>query len=289
MSILIDADTRVLVQGITGREGSFHTREMLAYGADVVAGVTPGKGGQRVEGVPVFDHVEVVLENMDVDASVIFVPAPHAMDAILEAADAEIPLITCVTEGIPLWEMLRAVCYLQDKPVRLVGPNCPGAITPGVTKVGIMPGHIHLPGNVGVVSRSGTLTYEIVWSLTRADLGQSTCVGIGGDPVVGTSFVDILGLFEEDSQTEAVVLIGEIGGQAEQRAAEFVQAEMSKPVVAFIAGRTAPAGQRMGHAGAIISGEGGRAEQKIAALRAAGALVAEQPAQVSEFLYEAMG
>ncbi len=289
MSILIDADTRVLVQGITGREGSFHTREMLAYGADVVAGVTPGKGGQRVEGVPVFDHVEVVLENMDVDASVIFVPATHAMDAILEAADAEIPLITCVTEGIPLWEMLRAVCYLQDKPVRLVGPNCPGAITPGVTKVGIMPGHIHLPGNVGVVSRSGTLTYEIVWSLTRADLGQSTCVGIGGDPVVGTSFVDILGLFEEDSQTEAVVLIGEIGGQAEQRAAEFVQAEMSKPVVAFIAGRTAPAGQRMGHAGAIISGEGGRAEQKIAALRAAGALVAEQPAQVSEFLYEAMG
>ncbi len=289
MSILIDADTRVLVQGITGREGSFHTREMLAYGADVVAGVTPGKGGQRVEGVPVFDHVEVVLENMDVDASVIFVPAPHAMDAVLEAADAEIPLITCVTEGIPLWEMLRAVCYLQDKPVRLVGPNCPGAITPGVTKVGIMPGHIHLPGNVGVVSRSGTLTYEIVWSLTRADLGQSTCVGIGGDPVVGTSFVDILGLFEEDSQTEAVVLIGEIGGQAEQRAAEFVQAEMSKPVVAFIAGRTAPAGQRMGHAGAIISGEGGRAEQKIAALRAAGALVAEQPAQVSEFLYEAMG
>ncbi|MFO7919126.1 MAG: succinate--CoA ligase subunit alpha [Anaerolineae bacterium] len=289
MSILIDADTRVLVQGITGREGSFHTREMLAYGADVVAGVTPGKGGQRVEGVPVFDHVEVVLENMDVDASVIFVPAPHAMDAVLEAADAEIPLITCVTEGIPLWEMLRAVCYLQDKPVRLVGPNCPGAITPGVTKVGIMPGHIHLPGNVGVVSRSGTLTYEIVWSLTRADLGQSTCVGIGGDPVVGTSFVDILGLFEEDSQTEAVVLIGEIGGQAEQRAAEFVQAEMSKPVVAFIAGRTAPAGQRMGHAGAIISGEGGRAEQKIAALRAAGALVAEQPAQVSELLYEAMG
>ena len=288
MSILVDANTRVLVQGITGREGSFHTKQMLDYGSNVVAGVTPGKGGESVEGIPVFDHVEAALGPTGANMSIIFVPAPYAMDAILEAAETGIPLIACVTEGIPLWDMIRVARYLQGKPVRLLGPNCPGAITPGVAKVGIMPGHIHLPGNVGVVSRSGTLTYEIVWGLTQAGLGQSSCLGIGGDPIVGTSFVDILRLFEEDSQTEAVVLIGEIGGQAEQRAAEFIEAEMTKPVVAFIAGRTAPSGQRMGHAGAIISGEGGRAEQKIASLRAAGALVAEKPGQVAERLHEVM-
>ncbi len=288
MSILIDADTRVLVQGITGREGSFHARQMLSYGTNVVAGVTPGKGGQSVEGVPVFDHVQVALENSGADVSIVFVPAPYAMDAILEAMEANIPLIACVTEGIPLWDMLRVARYLQDEPVRLLGPNCPGIISPGVTKVGIMPGHIHLPGNVGVVSRSGTLTYEIVWGLTQADLGQSSCVGIGGDPIVGTDFVDILRLFEADPQTEAVVMIGEIGGQAEQRAGEFIEAEMTKPVVAFIAGRTAPPDRRMGHAGAIISEEGGRAEKKIAILRSAGALVAEQPVQVAELLYEVM-
>lgn len=289
MSILIDADARVLVQGITGREGSFHTREMLAYGTNVVAGVTPGKGGERVEGVPVFDHVEAAIEGTGADVSIIFVPAPYAMDAILEAIDGEIPLVACVTEGIPLWDMMRAARYLQDKPVRLLGPNCPGAITPGVVKVGIMPGHIHLPGSVGVISRSGTLTYEIVWGLTQAGLGQSTCVGIGGDPIVGTSFVDILRLFEEDPETGSVLLIGEIGGRAEQRAAEFIEAEMTKPVVAFVAGRTAPPGQRMGHAGAIISGEEGRVEKKVAALRSAGALVAEQPDQAAELVQEAMG
>ncbi|MFP3895806.1 MAG: succinate--CoA ligase subunit alpha [Anaerolineales bacterium] len=288
MSILIDADTRVLVQGITGREGSFHTKQMLSYGTNVVAGVTPGKGGERVDGVPVFDHVEVALENSGANVSIVFVPAPYAMDAILEAMEANIPLVACVTEGIPLWDMLRVARYLQDKPVHLLGPNCPGVISPGVTKVGIMPGQIHLPGNVGVVSRSGTLTYEIVWGLTQADLGQSSCVGIGGDPIVGTDFVDILRLFEEDPQTETVVLIGEIGGQAEQRAAEFIETEMTKPVVAFVAGCTAPPGQRMGHAGAIVSGEGGRAEKKIAILRSAGALVAERPAQVAELLYEVM-
>lgn len=284
MSILVDRTTRVLVQGITGREGSFHTRQMLAYGTPVVAGVTPGKGGQVVEGVPVYDDVLTAVRQTGANTSVIYVPAPYAADAILEAADGGIHLIVCITEGIPVWDMLRVMRYLQDKPVRLLGPNCPGITTPGVAKVGIIPGHIHRPGPVGVVSRSGTLTYEIVWALTQAGLGQSTCLGIGGDPLNGTSFVEILHLFEEDSQTRAIVLIGEVGGSAEEEAAEYIAAHVSKPVVAFVAGRTAPPGRRMGHAGAIVAGGTGRAEDKIAKLCAAGVLVADYPEQVAELL-----
>jgi len=288
MSILVDRSTRVLVQGITGREGSFHTRQMLAYGTPVVAGVTPGKGGQRVEGVPVYDDVLTAVRQTGANTSVIYVPAPHAADAILEAADGGISLIVCITEGIPVWDMIRVMRYLQGKPVRLLGPNCPGVTTPGVAKVGIIPGHIHQPGPVGVVSRSGTLTYEIVWALTQAGLGQSTCLGIGGDPLNGTSFVEVLRLFEEDPQTQAIVLIGEIGGSAEEEAAEYIAAHVRKPVAAFIAGRTAPPGRRMGHAGAIIAGGTGRAEDKIAKLRAAGVLIADYPEQVAELLSNRM-
>jgi len=284
MSILVDRSTRVLVQGITGREGSFHTRQMLAYGTRIVAGVTPGKGGQVVEGVPVYDDVLTAVRQTAANTSVLYVAAPQAVDAILEAADGGISLIICITEGIPVWDMIRVVRYLQGKPLRLLGPNCPGVTTPGVAKVGIIPGHIHLPGPVGVVSRSGTLTYEIVWALTQAGLGQSTCLGIGGDLINGTSFVDVLRLFEEDPQTRAFVLIGEIGGSAEEEAADYIAAHVSKPVAAFIAGRTAPAGRRMGHAGAIIAGGTGKAEDKIAKLRVAGVLVADYPEQVAELL-----
>jgi len=288
VSILVNAETRVLVQGITGREGSFHTRQMLDYGTRIVGGVTPGKGGQRVEGVPVFDDMATAVARTGADTSIIYVPAPAAPDAILEAADAGVGLVICVTEGIPIWDLLTVLRYLQGKPVRLLGPNCPGLITPGAAKVGIMPGHIHRPGRVGVVSRSGTLTYEVVWALSQCGLGQSTAVGIGGDPVVGSTFVDILRLFEEDPETDAVALIGEIGGSAEEEAAAYLRASMHKPVVAFVAGRAAPPGRSMGHAGAIISGGQGHAEAKIAALRAVGALIADLPEAVAPLMREVL-
>ena len=288
MSILVGPETRLLVQGITGREGSFHTQQMLAYGTRMVAGVTPGKGGESVAGVPVFDTVAEAVTATGANTSVIYVPPARAAEAILEAADAGIGLIVCITEGIPVWDMLRVLRALQGRPARLVGPNCPGIITPGVAKVGIMPGHIHAPGTVGVVSRSGTLTYEVVWALTQAGLGQSTAVGIGGDPLVGTNFVDVLRLFAADPATRAVALIGEIGGSAEEEAAAYI-AGMHKPVAAFIAGRTAPPGRRMGHAGAIIAGGVGTAADKIARLREAGALIAETPAQVATLLAKRLG
>lgn len=280
MSILVDQNTRLLVQGITGGEGSFHTQRCIEYGTKVVAGVTPGKGGTTVFGVPVFNTVEAAVKETGANASIIFVPAPFAADAILEAADAGIPLIVCITEGIPVLDMVMVHQYLKNKPTRLIGPNCPGVISPGKCKVGIMVGEIHMPGKVGVVSRSGTLTYEAVAQLTALSIGQSTCVGIGGDPLPGSTFVDILRLFQEDADTEAVVLIGEIGGTAEQEAAIFIKEQMTKPVVAFVAGATAPPGRRMGHAGAIISGSSGRAQEKIAALEAAGAVIAHSPAEI---------
>lgn len=280
MAILVDENTRLLVQGITGREGSFHTQQAVAYGTKVVAGVTPGKGGIRHEGIPVFNTVEEAVRKEGANASVIFVPPPAAAEAIMEAADAGLPLVICITEGIPTLDMVRAMAFLERKKTRLIGPNCPGVISPGKCKVGIMPGHIHMPGSVGVISRSGTLTYEAVDQLTRRRIGQSTCVGIGGDPIIGTSFVDLLMLFKEDDQTNAVVLIGEIGGTAEEEAADFIKREFHKPVIGFIAGRTAPPGRRMGHAGAIIAGGRGTAEEKIAALRAAGVTVAESPAEI---------
>jgi len=288
MSILVNEDTRLLVQGITGREGTFHTRQMLDYGTRIVAGVTPGKGGMKVEGVPVFDTVQQAVEETEANASIIYVPARFAPDAILEAACAGIPLIVCVTEGIPVLDMIEVCYHLQRMNVRLIGPNCPGLISPGKAKVGIMPGHIHTPGPVGVVSRSGTLTYEVVHALTRAELGQSTCVGIGGDPIIGSDFISILRLFEADPDTKAVVLIGEIGGDDEERAALFIRAEMTKPVVAFVAGRTAPPGKRMGHAGAIILGTSGTASAKIAAFQAVGVSVAEYPSQIPTLLKEVM-
>jgi succinyl-CoA synthetase alpha subunit len=282
MSILISKNTRLLVQGITGREGTFHSRQMIEYGTQVVAGVTPGKGGQwAIDGkVPVFDTVTEAVEATDANASIIYVPARFAPDAILEATDAELLLVVCITEGIPTQDMIQVRAYLDQEETRLVGPNCPGLITPGEAKVGIMPGHIHKPGPIGVVSRSGTLTYEVVHALTMQGIGQSTCVGIGGDPVNGSSFIDILKLFESDPMTEQVVLIGEIGGTDEERAAEFIAAKMSKPVTAFIAGRTAPPGKRMGHAGAIIEGGSGTAAEKMAALEAVGVRVAEHPEQI---------
>lgn len=284
MSILVDKNTRLLVQGITGREGAFHTREMLDYGTKVVAGVTPGKGGMEVAGVPVFNAVKQAVETTRANTSIIYVPARFAPDAIYEAADAGIGLVVCITEGIPTQDMIRVKAYLDQKGVRLIGPNCPGAITPGQAKVGIMPGHIHQPGSVGVVSRSGTLTYEVVYDLTAHGLGQSTCVGIGGDPILGSDFIDILTLFEEDTATEKVVLIGEIGGTDEERAADFIASEMTKPVVAFIAGRTAPPGKRMGHAGAIIQGGTGTAAEKIATLEAVGVKVARYPGEIPDLL-----
>lgn len=280
MSILIDKKTRLLVQGITGGEGSFHTQRCIEYGTKVVAGMTPGKGGSEILGVPVFNTVETAVKETGANASLIFVPAAFAADAILEAADAGIPLVVCITEGIPVSDMVVVHNYLKGKQTRLIGPNCPGLISPGKCKVGIMAGEIHLPGNIGVVSRSGTLTYETVAQLTSLGIGQSTCVGIGGDPMPGSTFVDILELFQKDKNTKAVVLIGEIGGTAEQEAAKFIKEKMTKPVVAFVAGATAPPGRRMGHAGAIISGSSGRAQDKIAALAAAGATIAPNPAEI---------
>ncbi|MER3404926.1 MAG: succinate--CoA ligase subunit alpha [Chloroflexota bacterium] len=286
MSVLLDETSRVLVQGITGREGEFHTRQMLEYGTKVVAGVTPGRGGQQVAGVPVFDTVRQAVGETGANASIIFVPAAFAPDAILEAVDGGIPLIVCITELIPALDMLKLYHHVRSSGVRLIGPNCPGLISPGKSKLGIMAGYIFRPGNVGVVSRSGTLTYEVVYQLTQRGIGQSTCVGIGGDPIVGTGFIDVLELFEQDPQTAAVVLIGEIGGTDEELAANYIRTRMSKPVVAFIAGRTAPPEKRMGHAGAIISGGTGTAAAKIAALQAAGVAVAETPGQVAELVQQ---
>ncbi len=288
MSILIDRETRLLVQGITGREGSFHTTQMVEYGTNVVAGVTPGGRGKTVAGVPVFDTVADAVGETGANASIIYVPARFAPDAVYEAVDARIPFMVCITEGIPVSDMVPVAAYVKAKGARLLGPNCPGLIAPGEAKVGIMPGSIHTPGPVGLVSRSGTLTYEVVDALTRAGLGQSTAVGIGGDPVIGTSFVDALRLFQDDPKTEAIVVIGEIGGSDEEDAARFIAEHVTKPVAGFIAGQTAPPGKRMGHAGAIISGGTGTAAEKIAALEGAGVRVAESPSQVPGLLREAM-
>jgi succinyl-CoA synthetase alpha subunit len=289
MSILVGAQTRLLVQGITGREGEFHSRAMLEYGTNIVAGVTPGKGGKEaVDGrVPVFDTVADAVAQTGADAACIFVPAPFAPDAMLEAADAGVPLVICITEGIPALDMLRVHDVLGSQGVRLIGPNCPGATTVGGAKVGIIPGDIHRPGPVGLVSRSGTLTYEVVQAMTDAGVGQTTCVGIGGDPIVGTTFIDVLEMLNADPETEAIVLIGEIGGDEEERAADYLAREVRKPVAAFIAGRTAPPGRRMGHAGAIISGGAGTAESKRQALQAAGARVADSPSEIPALLREA--
>ncbi|MCZ6689587.1 MAG: succinate--CoA ligase subunit alpha [Planctomycetota bacterium] len=284
MAILIDKDTKVIVQGITGEYGSFHTRLCMEYGTQVVAGVTPGKGGSKFEHLPVFDTVTEAKQATGATASAIFVPAPFAADAILEAADAGLDLVVAITEGIPTIDMVRVKRAIASTKTRILGPNCPGIISPGQSKIGIMPGYIHKPGPIGVLSRSGTLTYEAVWQLSVRGLGQSTCVGIGGDQVPGTSFIEVLRLFDDDPHTEAVVMIGEIGGTAEEEAAEFISQQMSKPVIAFIAGRTAPPGKRMGHAGAIISGGTGAAEAKIAKLKEHGIAVAESPAEIGEVM-----
>lgn len=285
MSILVNSDTRLVVQGVTGREGQFHTEQMIAYGTNVVAGVTPGKGGGWAVGsVPIFDSVAEAVSATGANVSIIYVPANAAPDSILEAADAGLPLVVCITEGIPALDMLKVRGYLDRTGTRLIGPNCPGLITPNEAKIGIMPGYIHSRGNVGVVSRSGTLTYEVVYALTQRGIGQSTAVGIGGDPINGTSFVDCLRLFEDDPETRQVVMIGEIGGTDEEKAAEFIAAEMTKPVTAFIAGQTAPPGKRMGHAGAIISGGKGTAADKIQALEAAGVRVARHPGEIAELV-----
>jgi succinyl-CoA synthetase alpha subunit len=288
LSILVDEKTRLLVQGITGDEGSFHTKRCIEYGTNVVAGMTPGKGGTQISSVNVFNTVESAVKETGANVSIIFVPPAAAADAILEAADAGIPLVVCITEGIPILDMAVVHRYLKDKSTRLIGPNCPGLISPGKCKVGIMEGAIHLPGNVGVVSRSGTLTYETVAQLTSLGIGQSTCVGIGGDPLLGSSFVDILKLFQEDKETKAIVLIGEIGGTLEQEAAQYIKDNITKPVVAFVAGATAPPGRRMGHAGAIISGSTGKAQDKIAALSDAGAIIAPNPAEIGATLKKAL-
>ncbi len=284
MSILIDNNTRLVVQGITGREGQFHTEQMINYGTNVVAGVTPGRGGQDVLGVPVFDTVAEAVRETGANTSVIFVPAPFAADAILEAADSGVEFIVAITEGIPVLDMVKVKKFVDERGVLLLGPNCPGLITPGVAKVGIIPGSIATSGPVGMVSRSGTLTYEVAYELTLRGIGQSTIVGIGGDPIPGMNFIDVLRRFQDDPQTEVIVLIGEIGGTDEEKAAEFIKEYVTKPVYGFIAGRTAPPGKRMGHAGAIISGGEGTAESKIAALEAAGVKVASHPAEVAEFI-----
>jgi len=282
MSILINKDTKVICQGITGKSGRFHTEHMLQYGTKILAGVTPGKGGSKVCDVPVFDSMKEAVEETGCDTSIIYVPAPFAADAIIEAVEADIKLIICITEGIPTIDVLKVKDYLNTKTARLIGPNCPGIITPGESKIGIMPGYIHTPGAVGVISRSGTLTYEAVWQLTQRNIGQSTCIGIGGDPVIGTTFIDALKLFQEDSNTEAIVMIGEIGGSAEEEAAEFIKMEITKPVISFIAGLTAPAGKRMGHAGAIIAGGKGTVAEKVSCLRNAGVTVVDSPADIGE-------
>ena len=286
MSILVNKETKLVVQGITGKEGQFHARACVDYGTQVVAGVTPGKGGQKMDEVPVFDTVADAVKIAGANASMIFVPPPFAADAIMEATDAEVPLIVCITEGIPVMDMMRVKNYIKDKPVRLIGPNCPGIITPGECKIGIMPAVIHQPGKIGVVSRSGTLTYEAVHALTMTGFGQTTCIGIGGDPVNGTNFIDCLERFQADDATKGIVMIGEIGGNAEENAAEFIKANVTKPVVGFIAGLTAPPGRRMGHAGAIISGSSGTGQSKVAAMKANGINVCENLAYLGDVCTE---
>jgi len=289
LSVLVDKNTRLIVQGLTGKEGTFHAKQMVEYGTKVVGGVTPGKGGTAHEGIPVFNSVSDAVKETGANVSVIYVPPPFAADAIMEAAEAGLALVVCITEGIPTRDMISVHEYLSSRPTRLVGPNCPGVISPGKAKVGIMPGHIHREGSIGVVSRSGTLTYEAVWQLSQLGMGQSTCIGIGGDPIIGTNFVDALSLFEADPETEAVVMIGEIGGSAEETAAQFVKESMTKPVVGFIAGQTAPPGRRMGHAGAIIAGGKGTAAEKMAVMRECGIEVVESPAELGSTMARVTG